>query len=434
MTNEVNNEIKGNKGCNITVNTYLAPNDKLAKYNIIEEELRNKKKIEQEFSERIGYAEKVYSEQLPKELQNDFEIKSEKIGKSIEFITKPKTDDAYKKFPPRITFSYNITSVKGLEKFKSKNFRDLTREMYEKQEGIIIENPYNIKEFLGDIENPASIFSNMDSNATSTIYIKPEPFPPARGYNIKLFNNYFEFELQNIMLRIEKIEDNVYILSNKESINDKFDIKFKIEHDKQKVKFNLGVNIKERFNTDAEVIYEFIKYDILIHDIDSYISIEFSENNKKIVNIQQFGKKKFGKKEYKEVRKEFNFLEKVIFIEKRKNIKLKYNTELLKYKPIIYMLYNEVQGKNYTFTNESTWILYGNDNQFDIKEIKKIYNEKIKIPIETKFNELSIGGEEIKLKEHKIVMKDCRIISIEEKKDIYYIKVTTSNAKFQIIQ
>lgn len=63
-----------------------------------------------------------------------------------------------------------------------------------------------------------------------------------------------------------------------------------------------------------------------------------------------------------------------------------------------------------------------------------MYNEKIKIPIETKFNELSIGGEEIKLKEHKIVMKDCRIISIEEKKDIYYIKVTTSNAKFQIIQ
>ena len=148
MSNNINNEIKNNKKCNINVKNVYAPDDKLAKYNIVDEDIKNKQKIEEEFSKRIGYTEKIYSMQLPKELQEDFEVKSEKIGNNMEFLTKPKTIDAYEKFPPKIRFSYNLDNVKGLEKFKSRNFLELTREMYEKQQGIIIENPYNIKEFL----------------------------------------------------------------------------------------------------------------------------------------------------------------------------------------------------------------------------------------------------------------------------------------------
>ncbi len=85
---------------------------------------------------------------MPEELQDDFEIRSEKIGNSMEFLTKPKTEDAYKKFPPKIKFSYKSNNIKGIENFKAKNFEELTHEMYEKQKGIIIENPYNVKEFF----------------------------------------------------------------------------------------------------------------------------------------------------------------------------------------------------------------------------------------------------------------------------------------------
>ncbi len=132
--------------------------------------------------------------------------------------------------------------------------------MYEKQIGMVIENPYHVKEFLGDIENSASIFLNINPNAKSAIYIKPQSLPPAQAYNIKLFNNYFEFEIENIMLRIEKIDKDVYTYSNYESNEDKFDIKIKIKCGKDICNFSIAIKIKDKYKEDSAIISKFIKY------------------------------------------------------------------------------------------------------------------------------------------------------------------------------
>ncbi len=435
MINNINNEIKDNKKCNINVKNVYAPDDKIAKYNIVDEDIKNKQEIEEEFSKRIKYTEKVYSMQLPKELQEDFEIKSEKIGNNMEFLTKPKTIDAYEKFPPKIRFSYNLSNVKGLENFKAKNFLELTREMYEKQTGIVIENPYNIKEFLGDIENPASIFSDINFNAKSTIYIQPHPFPPAIAYNIRLFNNYFDFELRKIMLRIEKIDGNIYTYSNFESKEDKFDVKIVINFYEEKLNFSIKIKIKDEYVEDCEIVSEFIKYCILIEDIDSNLLFQFYEDNETIFETKNFGKKRFSRIEYKKVKKQLNFLEKMIFIEKRKNIKFKYNgDELLQNKEYIYMIYNEVQDRNYTLTNPTTWILESYEDAVIDEDIEKIYNNKEPILIETSIKDINIFGTNIKLKEHKLCMENCIVDSIEKRDSKYFIKVTTNRAKFKIIK
>lgn len=435
MSNNINNDIKSNKNCNINVKNIYAPDDKLAKYNIIDENIKNKQKIEEEFSKRIRYTEKIYSTQLPEELQDDFEIRSEKIGNSMEFLTKPKTEDAYKKFPPKIKFSYKSNNIKGIENFKAKNFEELTHEMYEKQKGIIIENPYNVKEFLGEIENPASIFSDIDPNAKSTIYIQPQPFPPAIAYNIKLFNNYFDFELENVKLRIKKIEEEIYTYSNYESNKDKFDIEIKMKFAKEKFNFSITIKIKDEYIRDCETINEFIKYSALIEDTDSNFVFQFYEDNKTIFESKDFGKEKISRKKYKKLKKLINLLEKVIFIEKRKNIKFKYDEdELLRNKEYIYMIYNEIQDKDYTFTNLSTWILFAYEDQVDIEKLKKICNEKILIPIETSIKNFNLLGIDIKLPKHKIYMKNSKINSIEKKENKYFINVTTNNAKFKILK
>ena len=56
--------------------------------------------LERKFSERIGFSCNVLSSKtLPKELQNDFEISPRLVNNNLEYYTKPKTKDAYKKYP-----------------------------------------------------------------------------------------------------------------------------------------------------------------------------------------------------------------------------------------------------------------------------------------------------------------------------------------------
>ncbi len=40
------------------------------------------------------------------------------------------------------------------------------------------------------------------------------------------------------------------------------------------------------------------------------------------------------------------------------------------------MIYNEIQDKDYTFTNLSTWILFAYEDQVDIEKLKKFVMKK----------------------------------------------------------
>ena len=431
MSKEIQTNVKGNNNCNIKINNIMAENDLLAKYNIVDSELKEKGKVESELSKRIELAQKTYNLQLPKELQNDFEIKPQLIGKNVQFITKPKTEDAYKKFPSKVRFNYKASDVKGLEKFKAKDFNSLCREMYEKQEGIIIENPFNIKELLGNIENPASIFSNDEKTAKSTIYIKPEPFPPAKIYTLKLYDNFIDFELTTL-LRLRKIENDIYYISNYEAKDEKYNVEIEVNNKTNYV--NLSISIKEQYSKDIETIRDYFKYFMLIRDKDSVFELILNENGKEFINGKDFGIKSLTERDYKKSQKNIDLLDKLIFIEKRKNIKFIFEKDIEDYRKIVDMLYNETIGKNYSFTNESTWILNVPENTFNINEFQKLYDNQIPFTLNTNINDFELLGNIINLKKHIFTIKKCIIISIKKNKNTYDVKIKTTNAKLKLIK
>lgn len=420
------NHVENNKKCIINITQINGADDKLAKYNIFEEEIQNKERLENEFSDRVNYAEKIFSQQLPKELQEDFEIKNEKVGNDIRFIIKPKTNDAYEKFPLKINLNFDRKNVKGLENFKSINFEDIQREMYEKQIGLEIKNPYNIKEYIGKFENPASIFNNTDMG-NSVLYIKPHPFPKALQYNLILFNNDISFELERLLLRVQKIENNTYILSNYESKEDKFDIKLVYTFkDSKSTKLSLNYQIREKYRNDFQTRKELMKLHFLVRDKESIFRLKCLENDDFIVNTKDFGESYFTKKSKSEFNKILDKFDKLIYIERVKNIKFIYNdNDFYSYDDLINLVYCSLRNKNYTFKKKSNWF-------FNLKEEIKDKEKLFDIPSFVEY--ITLFGIDIYLNKNEIYLKDCKIHSIEKKDDFSQAVLTAKKAIFKTIK
>lgn len=421
MADDIN--IEKNKNCTINITQIYGKDDKLEKCNIFEEKIQNKENLENEFSKRINYTETIYSQQLPKELQDDFEIKSEKIGNAIRFVTKPKTNDAYEKFPLKINLNFDRKNIKGLENFTSTNFEDIQREMYEKQIGLEIRNPFNVKEYIGNFEDPASIFNSTDIN-NSVLYLKPHPFPKALQYNLILFNNDFSFELEKLSLRVQKIENNTYILSNYESSEDKFDIKLVYTFkDSESTRLRFHYQIREKYKNNCQAMKELMKIHFLVRDKESIFRLKCLESDDFIANTKDFGDIYFTNKRKREFNKTLDKLNKLIYIEKVKDIKFSYNdNEFYTYDELINLVYSSLKGKNYTFKKQSYWIVPLKD---EIKDKKEIFD----VPSFVEY--ITLFGIDIYLNKNEMYLKDCKVNSIEKKDNFSETVVTAKKAIFK---
>ncbi len=430
VENKIENKVEKNRDCNINIKNIVGYDDELSKYNIVEEKIENKSKIEDSISDRNNYIEKVYTNQLESPLSDHFRIKGEKIGDKIFYVTKPKNDEAYSKFPRKIEFKFDSKNVKGIEGFKSTKINDIIRESTEKQVPIKIENPYDIKEFLGDYEDPASLFSNLEK--TESIYIKPYPFPML-DYNIKLFNQFIYFEMEKIKLRLKSINDNIYIISNEENKDDKYNVVINLTQlEGTAVSIRLNISIRDAYLYDCKTVKEFIKFSTLINDVNSKLIIKIIDSNNTMVNTKDFGTKILTKRQYNEIKKNISLIDKLIYIECSKNIKFKYDyDELIKYKSYIYILYNECQGKNYTIRHETSW-------RFEFEpyaEIDLVKEQNEQIAIITSFSNMNIlGVENIPICNHQIIMNNCKFKILSEYEKGYIVDVTTPKLEFKLIE
>lgn len=160
--------VENNKNSNIQINCY-GELDELSCDNI----RRNYNKVvelEEEFSERLKYNKEILTKKLlPKQLQSDFNIETKLVDGEIEYIAKPITENAYKKFPLRLNYTMQFNSVEEANEFRINGIEKLQKEADITQKPVEIPNITNMKEFLGEYENPVAHTTKYAINAYTKI-------------------------------------------------------------------------------------------------------------------------------------------------------------------------------------------------------------------------------------------------------------------------
>ena len=213
-----------------------------------------------------------------------------------------------------------------------------------------------MKEFLGEFENPVSHFKKYGSEGVK-LYICPKSIPPAQKYKIELFNEKLSFEILTY-LRLERIEDNGFILSNKESENEEFDVVIKFDNfnkttNNYKGKFNITISLREKYKYDCKLNKEMLKFIFIGEDKNNCLFIKNVNLDSNVFETYSNGTEEKTEEDYRRFNKILSLIDKVIFLSKIKNIKIKYDINyFLQKEELINLIYNDINRKKYIIRKE----------------------------------------------------------------------------------
>ena len=345
--------VEKNKNSHIEINCY-GQVDELSCDNI----RRNYDVVElEEFSDRIKYSKEILTKKLlPKQLQSDFNIETKLVNGKLEYVAKPITDNAYEKFPIKMNYTMQFKSVEEANEFRKNGIENLQRQADLTQKPVEIPNITNMKEFLGEFENPVSHFKKYGSEGVK-LYICPKSIPPAQKYKIELFNEKLSFEILTY-LRLERIEDNGFILSNKESENEEFDVVIKFDNfnkttNNYKGKFNITISLREKYKYDCKLNKEMLKFIFIGEDKNNCLFIKNVNLDSNVFETYSNGTEEKTEEDYRRFNKILSLIDKVIFLSKIKNIKIKYDINyFLQKEELINLIYNDINRKKYIIRKE----------------------------------------------------------------------------------
>lgn len=425
--------IKGNKYTNVNVN--INNPDELSCDNI-KRQYNNVAMLEEEFTDRIEYSKDVLTKKLlPKQLQSDFNIIPKLRDGKMEFEAKSITPDAYDKFPLKFTYTMQFKDIEEAKQFREHGIEKLQMQANKLQQPVEVPNILNMKEFLGDFENPVAYSTKYGSEGIK-LYICPRPLPPAQKYSIEIFNDNFTFKIITL-LRLSNYDDNDLILSNNGSIDEPYEVILKlsdfkkIEHNKQfEGRFNITIALREKYRDNCEFNKEIIKYGFLIEDRNNHILIENVDETQQIFNFENCGKKKYKKREYTNFKNIVELIDKVIYISKIKNIKVKFDLqEFIKNDELINLIYNEVNNKNYII--KKNMVL---SQKFTKKaNFENLYKCDGNFMLGYNLEHVTLFGEKIMLKANETIMHNCIIKEVINNKDFKIVKFESSHIEFKLL-
>lgn len=222
---EKNNKMfnfEGNRECPIDVTVNFGKTDKLSYEEIYKN--NNINSLENEFSNRIGFSCNILSLQLPDELKSFFEIRPRIVDDKLEYYTKPKSKEAYEKYPFQMKINMKFKSKEEAKKFRKNGIIELQEKANVLNKAIQIENITEIKELLGNFEDPTSDI-NRNGSENIKLYILPQKdVRKNENYSIELFNDEYTFKIENTKLKIKEQDENKCIMNNLDSKEELFDI------------------------------------------------------------------------------------------------------------------------------------------------------------------------------------------------------------------
>lgn len=425
--------IEKNNKSNISVNVGVL--DELSCDNI-RRNYNEVSMLENEFTDRLEYSKDVLTKKLlPKQLQSDFNIVPRLSNGTVEYETKAITPDAYEKFPMKTTFTMQFKNVEEAKKFRENGIENLQKQANLSQHPVEIPNITNIKDFIGDFENPVA-YSTKHGSEGIKLFICPRPLPPAQKYSIEIFNENMSFKVTSF-LRLLRYDDNEVVLTNKESIDEPFDITIKLldikrieEEEQYQGKFNITISLREKYYNNCEVNMEMMKYKFLIEDARNHILIDNIDVNANIFSFENCGKTTYKKSDYKKFDKIINLIDKVIYISKLKGIKIDFDIDyFIKNEDFINLIYNEMNNRNYKIKKSMT-CCFLLDQKEDIDEW---YKNNGKLCFCSTLDNLELFGTDIHFKDNQLIMYNCTILDCINKGKNIELKLESSNIEFKII-
>lgn len=423
----VSNEIKNNKNCTINIINSIGQTDNLNPLEIY----KNTDKdmifdLEREFSERIGFSCNVLSSKtLPKELQNDFEISPRLVNNNLEYYTKPKTKDAYKKYPINMKFKLKFDNKDEANTFRKTGISDLQKKANITGKPVEIPNIVFMKEFIGDFEDPTS-YINKNGVEGTKFYIIPDPIPKAKSYYIELFNNEYSFKIESTKLRIKQFLEKGFILDNSESDEEPYNVYIKIEsediqkEDLIKSNFNINISLRDKFKDNSYYNLEIAKFIFIMRDVNGRIQMKSITDDISILNISHCGKTQYTSKDYNSFKQYNDILNKVLYIEKIENINIKYNYDYFyKNEDYINIIFYLMQRKDYRLKklNQVSFIVE-DDFTFDEQKHKNI---------DTKLLTINLFEKEFILNPHILMLRDCKLAGLDKIDNNNVLKLNFNN-------
>ena len=423
----VSNEIKNNKNCTINIINSIGQTDNLNPLEIY----KNTDKdmifdLEREFSERIGFSCNVLSSKtLPKELQNDFEISPRLVNNNLEYYTKPKTKDAYKKYPINMKFKLKFDNKDEANTFRKTGISDLQKKANITGKPVEIPNIVFMKEFIGDFEDLTS-YINKNGVEGTKFYIMPDPIPKAKSYYIELFNNEYSFKIESTKLRIKQFLEKGFILDNSESDEEPYNVSIKIEsediqkEDLIKSNFNINISLRDKFKDNSYYNLEIAKFIFIMRDVNGRIQMRSITDDISILNISHCGKTQYTSKDYNSFKQYNDILNKVLYIEKIENINIKYNYDYFyKNEDYINIIFYLMQRKDYRLKklNQVSFIVE-DDFTFDEQKHKNI---------DTKLLTINLFEKEFILNPHILMLRDCKLAGLDKIDNNNILKLNSNN-------
>lgn len=423
----VSNEIKNNKNCTINIINSIGQTDNLNPLKIY----KNTDKdmifdLERKFSERIGFSCNVLSSKtLPKELQNDFEISPRLVNNNLEYYTKPKTKDAYKKYPINMKFKLKFDNKDEANTFRKTGISDLQKKANITGKPVEIPNIVFMKEFIGDFEDPTS-YINKNGVEGTKFYIMPDPIPKAKSYYIELFNNEYSFKIESTKLRIKQFLEKGFILDNSESDEEPYNVSIKIEsediqkEDLIKSNFNINISLRDKFKDNSYYNLEIAKFIFIMRDVNGRIQMRSITDDISILNISHCGKTQYTSKDYNSFKQYNDILNKVLYIEKIENINIKYNYDYFyKNEDYINIIFYLMQRKDYRLKklNQVSFIVE-DDFTFDEQKHKNI---------DTKLLTINLFEKEFILNPHILMLRDCKLAGLDKIDNNNILKLNSNN-------
>lgn len=402
--------VEKNKNSHIEINCYgqvdeLSCDNIRRNYDVVE--------LEEEFSDRIKYSKEILTKKLlPKQLQSDFNIETKLVNGKLEYVAKPITDNAYEKFPIKMNYTMQFKSVEEANEFRKNGIENLQRQADLTQKPVEIPNITNMKEFLGEFENPVSHFKKYGSEGVK-LYICPKPIPPAQKYKIELFNEKLSFEILTY-LRLERIEDNGFILSNKESENEEFDVVIKFDNfnktkNNYKGKFNITISLREKYKYDCKLNKEMLKFIFIGEDKNNCLFIKNVNLDSNVFETYSNGTEEKTEEDYRRFNKILSLIDKVIFLSKIKNIKIKYDINyFLQKEELINLIYNDINRKKYIIRKEMKSCI-NFESEINIDELNESDG---KLAYKSEMKELELFGYKFELQRSNMIMFECKISKI----------------------
>lgn len=419
-------DLKNNKNCDIHV--VVGNNDDLSRdsiYNIKDEP----KKLEDRFNDRLEYSCYVLNKNLPKELQNDFEIKSKMDNGKLNYYLDNKTVDAFEKFPKKISFTMQFPSVEVANEFRKNGIEKLQEEADKTKKPVKVPFISDMKDYIGDYLEPLSYVNQYGLNGTE-LYLMPRNYPKAEKYKIEFYDKNIFFSIIT-SLRLSKKGKTYFILDNKESLNEEYKVSLKVKDIKENTdstvnfKIIIKINIKEKYKNRCINNLEMFKYRILKDGKNTNLLVTIINDNKLLFNIHGCGHKSYTTEDYKKINNTIDLVSQIIYIEKCKNIKFKYDLEqIYKSSDMIDFIISEINKEEYSFPANSTW-----DYTFLNMPETRDFSSRLKpLYLKTELPYIIFLNRKIYLSDNELLLNNCIIKDVKEDTDKLYIKLQAESS------